>query len=420
MGRSGLKGVLGLPTDARGIVLACGSLALSLYGLALLLGADALGLIYLAAGLASYLFLHVRVLPMLVWLGVAAAGLLALGNEPAAIVLVVVGAGLAAVSVWRPSHESAPASAPEPISARPVSEPAVAPAPAEVLAAVPAPEALLGIAADASPHAASAAAEQEAAPLIAIAPPDEAGPEVRVETIGRFRVLADSEDLSEALGRKRIVQFAWTLLMVRALLGYPAISREELGDELAPGLSIRTQRSRVRRQIWDVLNDLPPQLALAVKTDRRQVSFDLSAICVDVEELRELALRVADHGGLIPAVLAKEVESRLSSLSPGTFLPNFDPLVKDLNLKDKGTAGDLVDEVRREVLRLRGDLALALAKRATAAADFSAVVRHLEPAALQDPDREDLAERLITAYVRTGQTPKANQLRRRLDAAQEG
>ena len=131
-----------------------------------------------------------------------------------------------------------------------------------------------------------------------------------------------------------------------------------------------------------------------------------------------MAERVTDAAGILPDELAQEAESFLGSLPNGDFLPDVDRLIKAVN-QGRGTARDNVLELRKEVSSLRTDLACALADRRIARGDFAGAARFLEPLAKQTP-REDLVERLINAYTRTGQLGRANELRQHAGAAQEG
>lgn len=69
------RDLFGLPDDLRGWILAAGSLAAVLIGIGLLLTGDLFGLLYLAVGVAAYLFLHGRVFSVVIWAGVALGAL---------------------------------------------------------------------------------------------------------------------------------------------------------------------------------------------------------------------------------------------------------------------------------------------------------------------------------------------------------
>lgn len=395
----GLGEWLGLPTDVRGAVLAAGSLVLVLYGLALILGGDLLGLAWLAAGIVSYAFLHGRLVPAVTGLAVALAGLLAAATNLAGLIPFLAGLALAGVAFWRPTFSDTgvgtvgidqtepPAGAREPVEERRVTSSLVV---------------------DAIPEQAPVSVQERATPEVATG--------VRIETIGRFRILVDGKDATLELARKRTLQFGWKFLLVRALAGHGPISAEDFGDELSPGLPLRTQKRRARQQIWDLLNDLSKPLGSVLGKDGQDLFFNLKACAVDVVDLRAMAPRVSQVGGLLPDELAVAGAGLLAS-SAGDVLPEFDAQIKQFN-QGRGTAGDNLREVRLEVDDLRADIACALADRHAATGDAKAVIRVLEPVAKRSP-REDVLERLTSAYIRTGQTARANQLRRPVDAAQE-
>lgn len=389
--RGSLGGFLGLPTDTRGVVLGCGSLALVLYGLAIVLSGSLVGGAYLAAGVASYLFLHGRLLPTIVWLLVALAGVSVITDNPAGYVEIVAGLALAGVAVW-PTSRAADVRVAKP------------PTEAEDGQAGPLVAHLMGTPAVSQVHSPAVLGVTSGG--------------IRIETIGRFRVTAGGEDLTASLTRKSALLFGWTFLLVRTLADHGSIAREDYGDELAPGLTASTQKARARRQLWGLANRLPAQLAATIKTDSRRVSFDLDACRVDLLELRAMAGMVAEAQGVLDDDLAREAQAFLASLSPGPFLPDIDNLIKAVN-QGRGTARDNVLDLRREVAGLRADIACALADRRLASGDFAGTVRLLEPL-IKQSRREDLIERLTTAYVRTGQSSRANELRQPVGAAEEG
>jgi len=337
---------------------------------------DTIGVAYLAATTVAYLSLHTRALSSLVWAGVALAGLAGfLAGNPASLIQVLVAAGLAGVAFLVPAQS--PSSGVEPTEI-----PVLVPTPSDGLTE--------------SAH----------------------DGRLRIRAIGRLALLSDGTDLAPALLAKRTLVFLWSYLLARAVAQMPAISRDQLADEVAPGLPTKSQRERLRKQLWDVQNDLPAPLAQLIRAERAHVALDLSETAVDAIELRELALRVGSHGGLLPRELSLEVRSVLDSLNPGEFLPAFEDYESIVN-QARGSAGMHVNAIRRDVVRWRGDLAQTLAKTYVASGDPHSAVRVLEPIVDDDPGREDLAGQLVSAYMAAGQSGRASELRRRFDLKQE-
>jgi DNA-binding SARP family transcriptional activator len=98
-------------------------------------------------------------------------------------------------------------------------------------------------------------------------------------------------------------------------------------------------------------------------------------------------------------------------LGGGDFLPAFEDLERRVT-GGRGIAGQVVNDVRQQILGLRGNLAGALADRAFAQRSPQEAIGWLEQAVGEDPAREDLARRLISAYLQTGQSGRAAELRR--------
>ena len=177
---------------------------------------DTIGVAYLAATTVAYLSLHTRALSSLVWAGVALAGLAGfLAGNPASLIQVLVAAGLAGVAFLVPAQS--PSSGVEPTEI-----PVLVPTPSDGLTE--------------SAH----------------------DGRLRIRAIGRLALLSDGTDLAPALLAKRTLVFLWSYLLARAVAQMPAISRDQLADEVAPGLPTKSQRERLRKQLWDVQNDTLP------------------------------------------------------------------------------------------------------------------------------------------------------------------
>lgn len=92
--------VLMVPRDLRGVVLACGLVGATVFGLGTVLAAgDPIGWAYVALAVVGYPFLQTRLVPTFLWLLVAAAGgLLAEAGNASGWIECAVGLALAAVA----------------------------------------------------------------------------------------------------------------------------------------------------------------------------------------------------------------------------------------------------------------------------------------------------------------------------------
>ena len=72
--RGSVLDTLLVPRDARGIVLACGFVAVAALGVSLLLVGDPLGYAYLLGAAMGYLFLQTRLVPTVLWLLISFGG----------------------------------------------------------------------------------------------------------------------------------------------------------------------------------------------------------------------------------------------------------------------------------------------------------------------------------------------------------
>jgi len=373
--QGGLREALGLPQDGRGIALAIGALATVGLGLLELLNGDPFGLAYLVAGAVIYLFLHTRLVPGVTFLVLAGLGVYAfVAGNPLAAGLVLLALGLAALSLTPPpAPRVIDRIDPSPIPSN--STPAIATADQPKVVAIPAAKGRLAI-----------------------------------RTIGRLQLLFDDQELTAALVRKPTLVFVWTLLLVRALAGKAPLSRDELGQEIAPGLPTKSQRKRVRTVLDDLQRDLPAELSAPMRKFGLDVALDLGDCWIDALVLRDLAAQV-DGGEVIAQELADQGRDLIKSLGDGQFLGRFEEFADTVN-QGRGGGRELVEQLRAEVSRWRTDVIRALADRAAAGGDHAAAARLLEPLVEADATREDLVRRLIGAYVHSGQIDRANELRR--------
>ena len=398
-----LREVLGLPTDRRGVVLACGSAGLAAVAVILLAGGELTGIAYLLAAVANYLFLHRRLLPALCWIGVAGIGALALvaGNPVASVQLLLAGL-LTLVATWPAARPGSPADGIT-SSAQLAPEPAVdlGPAPTDV----PSPQPAVVFELDSSPNG-------------HLLPPAEQPGQLTINTIGGLRLVAEGKDLTAGLERKPTLAFIWKYLLVREVAGMRPIGRPELAEEVSPTLAAKARVARLRKQLWDLQNDLPPVLAATVRDTGQVVSLSLTHARLDLAELKALAGRVRSSEAFLEPEVRAEAEQFLSSLPAGLVLPRFEEFETAVS-HGRGAAGSLISAVRQDALKWRGDVADALGEHYLAAGEAARAADLLAPLLDLDPSREDVARHLLVAYIKTGDSARAKELRRTYNLKQE-
>jgi Tetratricopeptide repeat len=245
-------------------------------------------------------------------------------------------------------------------------------------------------------------------------------PGLEVRTLGAL-ILRDAaaEDVTSALLRSRVYSFLWLYLLMRAVsTPQTRISRAELSDELTPGLSPDRQRKRLRDRLSDLLAELPPPLKSPIRVEDDFLRFDLDACSLDVVRLIELAGECAGRDGLLSESLCAEVESALGA-ADGEFLPGWDEIEREVT-GARGTAGDLVRDLRGRAVDARVALLAALALNRMARRDPVRAIPLLEQALERRPDREDLALNLRAAYLETGQIGRATALQREYSLEPKG
>jgi hypothetical protein len=241
------------------------------------------------------------------------------------------------------------------------------------------------------------------------APAESGSHGLEVRTLGALILREASEDLTTALLKSQVHSWIWLFLLMRAIATpQPRISRAELADELSPGLSTDRQRKRLRDRLSDMLAELPPPLKLPIRLEDEFIRFDLDACSVDLVSLVGLERECAGREGLLSETLGAEVEAALMS-SAGEFLPCWDEIEREVT-SGRGSAGDLVRDLRGRAEVTRVALLAALARNHLARRDPARAIPLLEQALERRPDREELALNLRAAYVETGQVGLATAL----------
>jgi hypothetical protein len=210
-----------------------------------------------------------------------------------------------------------------------------------------------------------------------------------------------------------VLAFLWLYLLVRALLNpRDRVMRTELADELTPGLATEKQRKRLTDRLWDMQHgDLPKPLADRVVIEQDDsLRLDLTRCTLDLLRLQTLANECSGKNGLLPPDLAEEASRMLDALQ-GEFLPGWDQLENEVT-GGRGTAGDLVRDLRQRAEAARVNLLGALAADYLARREPARAIQFLEQALERQPDREDLARKLRAAYLETGQVARAAELQR--------
>ncbi|MBJ7601687.1 MAG: tetratricopeptide repeat protein [Candidatus Dormibacteraeota bacterium] len=383
------RDIFGLPNDLRGWVLAAGSVGAVLVGIGLLLTGDPFGLPYLATGVAAYLFLHARVFSLILWSGVALGALAGaiLGGSVTVLLVVLAGAGLALVAASPGADRRA------------VISDGTAPTDADEARALLKQRTQLPTAA-------------------AIGPNEAAGRGTVIRSIGRLQVLHDGEDVSAELLQRPTLAFLWSFLLARSVLSDRPLLRNSLADEFSPGLPTQSQTKRLRDQIYNLQHDVAPVIGEMVQADRNHVRFCLNGADFDVFHLRALSQSLHPDPELLDQQATEGAEAFLLKLPAGEFLAGFEELENAVT-EGRGAASDMVRDARLQVAGWRGALACAVADHRLARRQPELALRVLEPALAEAPKREAIARRLIDAYLQSGQTARAEELRRQIGSKGE-
>jgi hypothetical protein len=415
---------LGVPRDPRGIVLACGFFAAAALGIGALLVHDPIGYGFLAAAAVGYFFLQTRLLPTMLWLSIAAYGAVgALAGDPINWIECALGLLLAAVALvpvpaiylTRPVPAGEPLVVPQPGLDRRNGEASAFP---EVPPTRSSAKAEVG---DAAPLQTSAKAEESNGDR-----PDDVGstaidtsrPRLVIRSVGQLRLRGPGGDLAPDLEDRPVLAFLWKYLLARWVSGDPHVARTAVSDEASPGVSEASQRERLRKQLHDLQRHLPAELAALVRSNRTHVWLDLEGTESDVASLRDLSSRIRLRGFLIDSALSQEIHETLAETDSQEFLSGFEELEHKVN-QGRGTAGRVVAEARTAIANQRAELIRAVAEYEDALGRPEAAIPHLVSALDSLPERQDLARLLVVAYLKTGQTARASEVRRQFALKQE-
>src|SRR5258708_34529160 len=133
-----------------------------------------------------------------------------------------------------------------------------------------------------------------------------------------------------------------------------------------------------------------------IKVEDELIGFDLLGQETDLDELRDSVERLKQGGPTVSDYEIDHAQELLLDMGDGVFLPGFEDMEKRVT-KGRGIAGQVVAEVRAQVLKLRADLAVATANVLLdrgRPADAAAV---LDPIVAGSEDRAEFIQTLITA-----------------------
>ncbi len=397
-GRSRLLDVLGVPSDARGIVLLCGYIAAAAFGLFAVLTppGDLIGWGYIALAIVGYWFIPTRGLTTFLWLLVATGGAaVATSGSIAGWIGCGIGIALALVGL-------SPTRRPRQTTNQLLAETTIAnpaPAPNDLIES----EELT----HSEPHNGSETVEESLPPDVGLF----------IRTLGQFRLLACGSDLTSGLESKPTLAFLFKLLLSQWVLDRPEVQRDRLADDFSPHVPQASQRQRLRKQLHKLQHTTPLEIGDLVRTSPTHVWLELDDVDSDVAELRRLSETVKQRASLLDAALAREVRKVLNR-TDGLFLHGFEDLEQRVN-QGAGSAGQIVAEARTQIANLRADLVIALAEYEDGMGHPGTAIEPLAAALDDAPDRQDVARLLVVAYLKTGQTTRASQVRRQFGLKQE-
>jgi hypothetical protein len=208
---------------------------------------------------------------------------------------------------------------------------------------------------------------------------------------------------------KKMLAFIWLYLFVRRLLEPEGlVNRGAFAEEYSPGLSAPKQNKRLRGRLTDINEDLPPALSARVIADRLHLHLDLSKSNIDVVRLQEVAGLCVDQKGMLTPDLVAEARRMLEE-TEGELLSGWEDIEAETN-GGRGAAKDYVRLLRKVAETARIDVMGALAANYLARQEPRKAIPLLERALEQQPEREDLARKLVAAYMETGQHAKAAEL----------
>jgi hypothetical protein len=265
-------------------------------------------------------------------------------------------------------------------------------------------------------HVAVVAAPADASAVTA--PAGDVAPAVRgdgarllaeIRTLGEIRIVVDGADIAPQLMHHPALAF-----MVLYLLSWEVRrpgerpTREFVADETFGRQSPSSRRRGVSQRLANVKRHFPGLRDL-ITTTGEYLGFDSTRCDVDVLRVFRIAEQVQmAHGDLDPELLRRAQEAL--GLAAREYLPGWD------GIEFKGTlggsaAGELITEVRDQVVVARLDILGGLADMALGKEEVDDAISYLEEALRLRPERIAVARRLADIYERYAQPQRAAQLR---------
>jgi len=405
----------------RRILLGAGYGLVFLAGLPIVFAGDPNGLILMVAAVAGLLFLHRTWVGVVVWAYVAASGLVAIiSADDLGLYGLAAGVGFGLLALpWRQrepvlprgpvfwTHQVQPADVGKQTNGAPAPHPYL---PTEVQRGV------------------EAHMVEQSPPATPTAPVTPANGDAHFESqkvfpgalfivaIGKINLTLPWKDLTPDLMRRPVLGFLWLYLYAREMRkAGDRLTRSSLIDEVAHGVA--DPRGRLRGYLRD-LSHLAAPLGAMIKVEDELIGFDLLGQETDLDELRDSVEHMKQGGSTAPDSEIDHAQELLRDMGDGVFLPGFEDMEKRVT-RGRGIAGQVVAEVRAQVLRLRADLAVATADVLLDRGRSADAVVVLDPIVAGSEDRDDVVRTLITALRESGQHNRAAEIRRRYTVGQE-
>jgi len=235
---------------------------------------------------------------------------------------------------------------------------------------------------------------------------------LRIRTFGQFQLLQAGHDYGPALMSKKVLAFIWMYLFVRRLLDPDGrVKRAAFAEEYSPGLSPIRQNKRLRDRLGDMYKrDLPALLSSRIIADRQQFHLDLNDCSIDIVRLQEVARLCVDQKGMLTPELVSEARRMLDE-SEGEVLAGWEDIEAETN-GGRGGAKEYIQALRQLAETARVDLMGALAANHVARQEPRKAIPLLERALEHQPEREDLARKLVAVYMETGQHARAAEIQK--------
>jgi len=229
--------------------------------------------------------------------------------------------------------------------------------------------------------------------------------DVIIRTFGGLQVHQAGKNWAQSVISRPVTGFVWLRLLVAAIRDPSAPpARDELASQVTPGLSREVQLKRLRNMIAKGLPELPPVLRERIAVEPEVMGFRLEGCDVDAVELMTISAAAGHRDTLPPALLVRA--RRAFDVSAGVFLPEFEK-IEDLATDRHPTCTQLIGQVRDLLGAKRIQLALVLADTYLSAQRPLEAIAVLEPAHREREDRQDLAQRLASAYRKVGRETEA-------------